>query len=78
MQEQPRCKMEESSAMSNLRLRIGAVLRAWFMRPPKPNGDAVILLHGVSDNRIGMYGYGKWLLLNHYMVFTSRRACPRQ
>jgi alpha-beta hydrolase superfamily lysophospholipase len=46
----------------------GAILRAWFMRPPEANGDAVILLHGVSDNRIGMYGYGKWLIQNHYMV----------
>lgn len=46
----------------------GAILRAWFMRPPELNGDAVILLHGVSDNRIGTYGYGKWLVQNHYMV----------
>lgn len=46
----------------------GTVLSAWFMRPPETNGDAVILLHGVSDNRMGMYGYGKWLLQNHYMV----------
>ncbi len=46
----------------------GAVLQAWFMRPPQPNGDAVILLHGVSDNRMGMYGYGRWLLQNHYTV----------
>ena len=46
----------------------GARLRGWFMRPPDANGDAVILLHGVSDNRMGMYGYGKWLAQNHYMV----------
>jgi uncharacterized protein len=46
----------------------GAVLRAWFMRPQEANGDAVILLHGVSDNRMGMYGYGKWLAENHYTV----------
>jgi predicted alpha/beta-fold hydrolase len=46
----------------------GVVLRAWFMRPHETNGNAVILLHGVSDNRMGMYGYGKWLVENHYMV----------
>jgi dipeptidyl aminopeptidase/acylaminoacyl peptidase len=46
----------------------GAILRAWFLRPSGANGDAVILLHGVSDNRMGMYGYGKWLVQNHYMV----------
>jgi dipeptidyl aminopeptidase/acylaminoacyl peptidase len=46
----------------------GAVLSAWFMRPHESNGNAVILLHGVSDNRLGMYGYGQWLVQNHYMV----------
>jgi alpha-beta hydrolase superfamily lysophospholipase len=46
----------------------GTVLRAWFMRPSAPNGDAVILLHGVSDNRMGTYGYGKWLAKSHYSV----------
>jgi uncharacterized protein len=46
----------------------GTSLSAWFIRPPHPNGDAVILLHGVSDNRLGMYGYGKWLLENNYAV----------
>ena len=46
----------------------GTPLRAWFMRPQEANGNAVILLHGVSDNRLGMYGYGKWLLQNHYSV----------
>jgi|SRR5580658_473508 pimeloyl-ACP methyl ester carboxylesterase len=48
----------------------GAVLRAWFMRPPEANGDAVILLHGVSDNRMGTYGFGKWLVRNHFMVLV--------
>ena len=46
----------------------GAILRAWFMRPPETNGGAVILLHGVSDNRMGVYGYGKWLVQHHYAV----------
>jgi uncharacterized protein len=46
----------------------GAVLRAWFLRPGDANGNAVVLLHGVSDNRMGMYGYGMWLLENHYSV----------
>ena len=46
----------------------GALLKAWFMRPSQTNGNAVILLHGVSDNRLGVYGYGKWLAANQYMV----------
>ena len=46
----------------------GTTLRAWFLRPAEPKGNAVILLHGVSDNRMGTYGYGMWLVKNHYMV----------
>ena len=46
----------------------GAVLRAWFMRPRQSNGNAVVLLHGVADSRLGMYGYGKWLVQNNYSV----------
>jgi uncharacterized protein len=46
----------------------GTVLHAWFIRPPHANGNAVVLLHGVSDNRLGVYGYGKWLLENNYAV----------
>ena len=42
----------------------GASLRAWLIRPHSGNGDAVILLHGLSDNRIGMIGYAE-LLVNH-------------
>jgi dipeptidyl aminopeptidase/acylaminoacyl peptidase len=46
----------------------GTTLRAWFLKPHSANGDSVVLLHGVSDNRLGMYGYAKWLLNNHYAV----------
>ncbi len=46
----------------------GALLRGWLLRPASSNGNAIILLHGVSDNRLGMYGYGDWLLRNGYSV----------
>jgi uncharacterized protein len=42
----------------------GVVLRGWSIRPRQSNGDAVILLHGMSDNRLGMTGYAQ-LLLGH-------------
>lgn len=42
----------------------GANLSAWSIRPRKRNGKAVILLHGLSDNRLGMIGYAE-LLLEH-------------
>jgi len=46
----------------------GTALRAWFFKPVDWNGNSVLLLHGVSDNRLGMYGYGQWLLGKHYSV----------
>jgi alpha-beta hydrolase superfamily lysophospholipase len=46
----------------------GANLRAWSIRPLHGNGDAVILLHGVADNRMGMIGYADLLLHHGYAV----------
>jgi fermentation-respiration switch protein FrsA (DUF1100 family) len=43
-------------------------LRAWTMRPHHSNGDAVILLHGLADNRIGMTGYAQLLLARGFTV----------
>ena len=46
----------------------GATLRGWVLLPPRANGNAVILLHGVSDNRLGMTGYARLFLLHGYTV----------
>lgn len=46
----------------------GTALRAWFVRPRNGNGNDVILLHGVGDNRLGMAGYAKFLLRHGYGV----------
>jgi dipeptidyl aminopeptidase/acylaminoacyl peptidase len=46
----------------------GAMLRGWSIRPVNWNGDAVILLHGVADNRMGMLGYADLLLRHGYAV----------
>ena len=46
----------------------GAVLRGWRIRPHNGNGDAVILLHGLGDNRIGMMGYAQLLLAHGFTV----------
>jgi uncharacterized protein len=43
-------------------------LRAWSIRPQKDNGNAVILLHGLGDNRIGMIGYAELLIRHGYSV----------
>jgi uncharacterized protein len=46
----------------------GAILQAWDIRLQNANGDAVILIHGLSDNRLGMIGYARILLRHGYTV----------
>lgn len=46
----------------------GVTLRGWSIRPLAGNGDAVILLHGLGDNRMGMLGYADLLLGHGYAV----------
>ena len=48
--------------------RDGIKLQGWFVRPTPHNGNAVILLHGVGDNRQGMLSYAELLLSNGYSV----------
>jgi hypothetical protein len=46
----------------------GITLQGWFIRPGHDNGSAVILLHGVSDNREGIAGYARPFLEQGYRV----------
>ena len=46
----------------------GVTLRAWEFEPSHKNGNAVLLLHGQSDNRAGMLGSASLLLLHGYTV----------
>jgi uncharacterized protein len=46
----------------------GVVLRAWELHPYHGNGDAVILLHGVANNRVGMTGYARLFLAHGFSV----------
>jgi uncharacterized protein len=48
----------------------GSHLQAWFARPASANGDAVILLHGVGDNRQGMMGFAELFLSNGFAVLV--------
>lgn len=45
-----------------------AVLRGWMVRPQQSNGNAVVLLHGLGDNRLGMTGYAQLLLAHGFTV----------
>lgn len=46
----------------------GAVLRAWSLRPQHGNGSGVIVLHGLSDNRLGGLGYAEMFVRHGYAV----------
>jgi hypothetical protein len=48
----------------------GAHLQAWFAHPGTGNGDAVILLHGIGDNRQGMMGFAERFLAHGYAVLV--------
>jgi dipeptidyl aminopeptidase/acylaminoacyl peptidase len=46
----------------------GVRLQGWHLRPLQNNGNAVILLHGLSDNRAGVIGYAEMFLKHGYSV----------
>jgi uncharacterized protein len=59
----------------SVRANDGIELRGWKVRPSAPNGDWVLLLHGVGDNRTGMLGYAGFLLRHGYsLVMMDARA----
>jgi uncharacterized protein len=50
-------------------------LRGWKVRAAKPNGDWVLLFHGVSDNRTGVLGAAELLLRHGFsVVMVDSRA----
>ena len=53
----------------------GIELRGWKVRARLPNGDWVLLFHGVSDNRTGILGHAELLLRHGYdVVMMDSRA----
>lgn len=46
----------------------GIALRGWKVRSRSPNGDWLLLFHGVSDNRTGVLGAAEILLRHGYSV----------
>jgi uncharacterized protein len=45
-------------------------LRGWLYTPKRPNGSAVLALHGVSANRRSLIGYAEMFLKAGYAVLT--------
>jgi uncharacterized protein len=46
----------------------GTTLEGWQMKPEHENGNAALLLHGISDNRAAMLGSADFLIRNGYFV----------
>src|SRR5712692_7109280 len=46
----------------------GSLLRGWKVRPKNPNGNWVLVFHGVADNRVGVIGQSEFLLRAGYSV----------
>jgi uncharacterized protein len=46
----------------------GVHLNAWYIVPAQPNGNTVVLFHGVTDTRVGVAGFGELFLTNGYTI----------
>jgi pimeloyl-ACP methyl ester carboxylesterase len=46
----------------------GAILKAWFVQPFNPNGKSVIILHGITANRVDSTGFAEIFLNQGYSV----------
>jgi alpha-beta hydrolase superfamily lysophospholipase len=47
-----------------------AMLRAWWFQAPQPNGNCVIILHGIGDSRAGAAGFAPMFLNEGYSVLV--------
>jgi uncharacterized protein len=58
-----------------VRANDGVLLRGWKVSAAKPNGNWVLLFHGVADNRVGVIGQAELLLKAGYgVVMMDSRA----
>jgi len=59
----------------DVRATDGALLKGWKVRSAKPNGNWVLVFHGVADNRVGAAGQAQVLLVAGYgVVMMDARA----
>src|ERR1700704_6334438 len=52
----------------DVRASDGVLLRGWKVTAAKPNGNWVLVYHGVADNRMGVLEHARMLLLAGYSV----------
>lgn len=62
--------LQEGTHVEDFEVRAddGALLWGWKVRAAKPNGDWVLVFHGVADNRVGAVGQAQILLEAGYSV----------
>ena len=59
----------------DVRASDGILLRGWKVRAENPNGDWVLVFHGIADNRIGVMSHAEILLEAGYgVVMMDARA----
>jgi uncharacterized protein len=73
--QQEEAEMRQLATQMNARLQDvsvttpdGAVLNASLINANHSNGDSVIILHGLGDNRFGMIGYAQLFLAHRFNV----------
>jgi alpha-beta hydrolase superfamily lysophospholipase len=50
--------------------RDGVILRGWIFTPQKPNGNAILVLHGIADSRTSQSGLAGMFLERGYTVLA--------
>ena len=48
----------------------GAALKGWWFRPAFPNGNCVLVLHGIGDSHVGTAGFAPMFLEKGYSVLV--------
>lgn len=53
----------------------GAILRGWYVKPRNDNGSVIVMLHGLSDNRLGVAGFARMFTASGYrLLLPDSRA----
>jgi len=60
----------------DVRASDGVLLRGWKVTAAKPNGNWVLVYHGVADNRMGVLEHARMLLLAGYRRRNDGLASP--
>jgi uncharacterized protein len=68
----PRCPVPSNASALTVQAtaRDGIRLRGWLFKPGKPNGDAVMILHGIADSRASQVGLARMFLAQGYTVLA--------